>query len=157
MWLDYKLKKPVNQKNKNLTNKDLDKFFNKATRIFVTKKEFSGLKKDVSKLKGDVSGLKKDVSKLKGDVSELRQEFNYFRDKSFKTFATKDDLKKFVTKDEFAEFRREILDGQDKMMVILERLDQERVFTLEWVRRIDRQVESQALEITKIKKILKIV
>jgi uncharacterized protein YjgD (DUF1641 family) len=37
-------------------------------------------------------------------------------------------INKMVTRDEFNEFRSEVLSGQDKMMTILIRLDQERIF-----------------------------
>ncbi|MEA3369363.1 MAG: hypothetical protein U9Q24_03295 [Candidatus Ratteibacteria bacterium] len=33
-----------------------------------------------------------------------------------------------------------IIDGQDKMMVILQRLDQERIFTIERVRHLEEEV-----------------
>ena len=36
---------------------------------------------------------------------------------------------------------REVIAGQDKMIGILKRLDQERVFTTEWIRRIEKDVE----------------
>lgn len=34
-----------------------------------------------------------------------------------------------------------LTNGMDKAMVILQRLDQERIFAAEWVRRIERDVE----------------
>lgn len=48
--------------------------------------------------------------------------------------------KKFVTKVEFAEFRSENTQRQDEMITILKRIDQERVFTTEWIRRIESDV-----------------
>lgn len=41
---------------------------------------------------------------------------------------------------EFADFRNENATIQDKMMNILLRLDQERIFMVEWVRRIESDV-----------------
>lgn len=52
--------------------------------------------------------------------------------------------------------REEFLQGYDEMMVILKRLDQERIFTAEWVKRIEKEVEEHRQEIIKIKQILKI-
>ena len=45
--------------------------------------------------------------------------------------------KNMVTKLEF----HELTDTMDKAMVILQRLDQERVFTSEWIRRIEGDVQ----------------
>lgn len=49
-------------------------------------------------------------------------------------------IKNLVTLDEFDKKMDLVLDGQDKMMVILQRLDQERLFTFERVRRIEEEV-----------------
>jgi hypothetical protein len=57
--------------------------------------------------------LKLDINDIKEDVFEIKQ--------------------KFVTRDEF-------LSLMDKHMAILQRLDQERIFTTEWVRRIEADV-----------------
>ncbi|MBU4590553.1 MAG: hypothetical protein KKG01_06480 [Candidatus Omnitrophica bacterium] len=48
-----------------------------------------------------------------------------------KLIATKEDLKDLVTRREFAEFKDENLTRLDKMMTILRRLDEERLFTFE--------------------------
>lgn len=70
--------------------------------------------------------------------------------------ATKEDLKKFVTKDEFKSFKNENLNRLDEILTILKRLDQERIFTTEWVKRIESEVETHRQEIAKIKEFLKI-
>jgi archaellum component FlaC len=57
---------------------------------------------------------------------------------------------------DFGGFRREMLTAQDKMMEILERLDQERIFTAAWVARIEKEVEENAKEIARIKTALKL-
>ncbi len=46
--------------------------------------------------------------------------------------------------------REEYLKHQDETMAILKRLDQERIFTIEWVRRIENDLEKvkQQLQIT---------
>lgn len=65
-------------------------------------------------------------------------------------------LDQMVTKNEFNTFKDQILTGQDKMMQILQRLDQERIFTQEWIKRIEKEVENHTKEISKIKRTLKI-
>lgn len=54
------------------------------------------------------------------------------------------------------DFRDQMLTGMDKMMVVLERLDQERIFTTETIHRVQREVERQQKEIDHIRKVLKI-
>mgnify|MGYP001581038299 CR=1 FL=1 len=46
-----------------------------------------------------------------------------------------------VTKDEFHSFREELRLTNDQMMVILKRLDEERYFTAEWIRRVEDDVK----------------
>lgn len=50
---------------------------------------------------------------------------------------------------EIDSFRSEIMTRMDEQVVILQRLDQERIFTTEWVRRIETDVD-------RVKKHLKI-
>lgn len=57
---------------------------------------------------------------------------------------------------EIGDFRRETLDGQEQMITILKRLDQERIFTAEWIRRIEADVETNKMEVIKIKQLLKV-
>ncbi|MDP3986580.1 MAG: hypothetical protein Q8P77_04105 [Candidatus Veblenbacteria bacterium] len=52
--------------------------------------------------------------------------------------------------------RDEYLAGYDQMMSILRRLDQERIFTVEWVRRIEEEVERHTKELAEVKQQLKI-
>ena len=59
------------------------------------------------------------------------------------TMATKDDV----------EHVTEAIDG---VMQILRRLDQERIFTAEWVRRIEAEVERHTKELAEVKQQLKI-
>lgn len=46
-----------------------------------------------------------------------------------------------ATKEEFTNFKNENLSRFDKALTILERLDQERLFTFERVKRIEEEVE----------------
>jgi hypothetical protein len=50
-------------------------------------------------------------------------------------------IKGLVTKEEFVEFRNENFTRLDNMIVILNRLDQERVFTVERIRRIEEEID----------------
>lgn len=67
-----------------------------------------------------------------------------------------DAIKNLVTRDEFNEFRDENLTRLDEMTTILRRLDEERLFTFEMVKRIETEVEKQRKEINQIKEVLKI-
>lgn len=50
-------------------------------------------------------------------------------------------IKNLVTRDEFDKKMDRVLDGQDKMTVILQRLDQERIFTIERIRHLEEEVD----------------
>jgi hypothetical protein len=50
-------------------------------------------------------------------------------------------IKRLVTKEEFAEFKNENFTRLDKTLGILNRLDQERLFTFERVKRIEEEIE----------------
>lgn len=50
-------------------------------------------------------------------------------------------IKSLVTKEEFAEFKDESFTRFDKMLTILDRLDQERVFTVERIRHLEEEVD----------------
>lgn len=60
-------------------------------------------------------------------------------------------LSNMVTNDEFQKFRNEMLQGQDTMVGILKRLDEERVFTHKWVKEIEYKVEENTRELQKLK------
>ena len=70
--------------------------------------------------------------------------------------ATRHDLERFATKEELDGYKNENLSRLDEVLVILKRLDQERVFTTEWVKRIESEVETHRGEISKIKSSIKL-
>ena len=73
------------------------------------------------------------------------------------TFGLRKDLREdFTTKDEFKKVTNEIFDILDKQTVILKRLDQERIFTLEFIKRVEKQVEQNTKDIKLLKARLKI-
>jgi hypothetical protein len=58
---------------------------------------------------------------------------------------------KLVTIEEFQKFKNEMFNGQDKMMTILQRLDEERIFTNKWIKDIEDKVETNRVEIQNLK------
>ncbi|KKW17528.1 MAG: hypothetical protein UY58_C0002G0014 [Candidatus Magasanikbacteria bacterium GW2011_GWA2_50_22] len=56
-------------------------------------------------------------------------------------------LEGVATKDELSGFRQDVMDGLDKQLVILQRLDQERLFSIERVKRIEEDVERIKLQL----------
>jgi len=52
--------------------------------------------------------------------------------------------------------REEYLRGYDEMITILRRLDQERIFGNQWVKRIEKRVDGHDQEIAQIKQVLNI-
>ena len=65
-------------------------------------------------------------------------------------------LANVVEKDEFQQFRSEMLKGQDKMVAILKRLDDERVFTQKWVEEMEGRIDKNEKELKKLKLQLKV-
>lgn len=61
-----------------------------------------------------------------------------------------------VTRKEFTDFKHQVPTGQDEILTIVRRLDEERVFTAAWLKRIEQEVEGHKKEISKIKEHLKI-
>lgn len=55
----------------------------------------------------------------------------------------------------FKEFKNQVLSGQDEILTIIRRLDQERIFTTSWISRIEKEMEKHWEEITKLKQVLK--
>lgn len=58
---------------------------------------------------------------------------------------TKDEFTSF--KDEFTSFKDDTLKGQDQMITILQRLDQERIFGIERIKRIESDVDKIKLQL----------
>lgn len=52
-----------------------------------------------------------------------------------------------VTKKEFSEFQEKVMTQFDEQLVILKRLDEERYATIEWLKRLDQEVEDHRKKI----------
>ena len=63
---------------------------------------------------------------------------------------------KIATKRDVDDFKDKIITGQDEMITILKRLDQERIFTHEWVKQLENDVKKNTKDILKLKQVLKI-
>jgi hypothetical protein len=54
-------------------------------------------------------------------------------------------VEKLITRDEFrsslSDLRHDLMTKMDSMTIILQRLDQERVFTVEWIRQVESDIE----------------
>ena len=64
--------------------------------------------------------------------------------------------KNMVTRTEFTNFKDQVLTNFDQQTVILKRLDQERVFTMEIIRRMQKQIDEQQTQIDQLKQTLNI-
>jgi len=59
----------------------------------------------------------------------------------------KERVGEMATNEHVDKLERKIMDQFDKQLVILQRLDQERIFTAEWIRRIEKDVETVKLRL----------
>jgi len=116
--------------------------------------------------KADMESLRKE---FRADMDSLRKEFKTDMDSLRKEFKADMELfrmemrEQFVTKEEFNEFKNEVYTRFDQVLAILTRLDQERIFTHQAIRRLEesveenrRRIERNEEEIKKIKAYLKI-
>lgn len=71
-----------------------------------------------------------------------------------KYIATKHDLEELgiVLRDEFRQSQSDILSRLDKIVTTVERLDQERLFTFEYVKRLEGKVEKLETKVEKSRK-----
>lgn len=71
-----------------------------------------------------------------------------------KYVATKHDLEELaiVLRDEFRQSHDQVLSRLDKIITTVERLDQERLFTFEYVKRLEGEVEKIETEVDKSRK-----
>ncbi len=60
-------------------------------------------------------------------------------------------LAEMATKNDLSKLTEEFLSGQDAIMTILKRLDEERAFTHKWVKDIEQKVEENTHDLKKIK------
>ena len=107
-----------------ITKKDLQATKDELLQNLASKAELAEVKHDVGVLKEDMGALTQRVERLETSVDRL----------AIQVSKNTESIGKMVTREEFNERMNQIADGQDRMMVILERLDKERIFTTEWVK-----------------------
>ncbi len=121
----------------------VDKRFDAVDKRFdAVDKRFDGMEKKLTNLSLGQDQLESGQSKLEVNQDKIIKKLLEHEEK----------MDTFVTKQEFGAFREEMLRGQDKMVAILERLDDERVFTNKWIKDIEDKVEisRQDIQIVKI-------
>ncbi|MCK4599103.1 hypothetical protein KAU37_04705 [Candidatus Bipolaricaulota bacterium] len=78
----------------------------------------------------------------KEDLHQVKQELAAKIDNlTLQVVKNSEQVRKMVTKEEFGKAYNEIIHGQDKMMTILTRIDQERAATTARIDRIESDVE----------------
>jgi chromosome segregation ATPase len=109
--------------------------------------------KGIKLLDGRMDKLEGRMDKLDGRMDKLEKTTNNL---SIEVLKQNDKIENMVTKKEFSEFKNETMTRFDQMMVILNRLDQERYFSFEKVKRLENEVEKNTKEIREIKTVLNI-
>jgi len=123
--------------------KEIDKVERRLTKkIEANTNEIRSIEK---RLNGEIKKLDR---KIESEVKRLDEKINNIGAEVIKHSLMLEEIKKnMVTK--------EIYNVLDEMVVILRRLDQERVFTSEWIRRIESDVEKNKIDIEKNKEDIK--
>lgn len=112
-----------------------------------TKQDLKEVKDDVQVLKQDVSVLKQDVSVLKTDMGSVKQSIDKL---AIQTLKNTEMIEQLVPRDEYKADQNKIMTALDKLLVMSERNEQERVSMTEWVKRLDAQ-KADKTEVEKIK------
>ena len=100
-----------------------------------TNKKIDDVEKNLSK-KIDDNSKKIDANGKKIDNNSKRLDRV-----AFQVIENKEAIDRMVTKDEFNEFKNELYSTLDKILTTVQKLDKELIFTTEWIRRIDTDVE----------------
>ena len=151
--MDARSDKPATKKGLDLVRKDLDQVKQELT----DKIDANGRKIDANSAKIDMNGKKIDANSAKIDRVEQRLTVKIDANSAkldriaSQVTENRERLSKTLTKEEYKKDYNELLRGQDEMMVILTRLDEERVATTGWIRRVEGDVETNTGEIKKIK------
>jgi chromosome segregation ATPase len=120
----------------------------------------SSLEKSIGKIETEVGKHtvilekhSKDISTLKEDVADLKKQTSRI---GVEVIKHTEAIEQLPTRSELDNRFNNLTSYQDKMMSIMERLDQERLFTFEAVKRLEVDVERNNKEIKRIKEILKV-
>jgi hypothetical protein len=96
-------------------------------------------------LEGKVDKIALEVSKnskvIEGHTKALEGHTKAIEGIALEVSKNTEAIEGLVTKEEFAEFKNENFTRLDKTLAILTRLDQERLFTFERVKRIEEEIE----------------
>jgi len=104
------------------------------------------MKKQLKQVKTDVSELKLDMGEVKSTVARYEVLLEAHAGKLLEHDDRFDRLE-----NQLASFRREVLAGQDKMITIMQRGEQERLFMLTLIQRNQSAIEGHDKELVIIK------
>ena len=119
--------------------------------------------RDEPATKGDLDLVRKDLDQVKQELTDkidangkkidrVEQRLTDRLDKlTVYAIENREQLSKTLTREEYKKDYNELLRGQDEMMVILTRLDEERVATASWIRRVEGGVDTNKSDIRRIK------
>ena len=116
----------------------------------ITKIDANGKKIDANSTKIDVNGVKIDANSAKIEANGKKID-DISATLSRLTSLVLDNRERMATKEEMDRRFDEIIKGQDRMMVVLLRVDQERAATNARIDRVEGDVETNKNEIKRIK------
>lgn len=103
----------------------------------------------------DILTQLKEQQKFYGDISKKIHDLDDKTGKIEKKLYQHDD-QFVVLADKLDNYNDGLMSAMDEQLVIMQRLDQERVFTFEIVKRLQNDVENHAKDLKRIKQLLKI-
>ena len=151
MWSMDMLPSMCNGRHKNISRSR--RWVECEVGVKIAKKSASGDKHGLHAMRDEFGAVKTRLDRVQENLSTL----------TVHVVKNNEVMAHMVTKDDLDELKGETCAGQDKIMVVLERLDQERHFTFVAVQRLDKaqkkldyDVKSHLQEIDRIKEFLKV-
>jgi aspartate carbamoyltransferase catalytic subunit len=124
------------------TKKDLDQVKQELT----DKIDVNGRKIDANSAKIDANGRKIDANSKKIDANSAKLDRI-----ALQVVENREQIGEMVTRTEFNKRFDEVMRSLDALMAVFTRVDEERVATTAWIRRVESDVETNKSEIKKIK------
>jgi len=117
-----------------------------------TKGDLDQLKQELSaKIEANTAKIEANGKKIETNAAKIDTNTRRLDKLTAAVLKNRELIGQMVSRDEFNKRMDELVTGQDKMMLILTRLDQERVATNARLDRVEKDVEKNKVEIRKIK------
>lgn len=120
------------------TKEDVEKL---STKLEATREELL----DRMATKEELRAVEERLTARMATKKELDKVQNSLNSLGFQVAQNSERLDQMVTKDEFSSSQDRVFTALDRILGIVKRLDEERIFEVEWLKRHDRELKEHAL------------